>query len=581
MGWPYQFITLSDEEKELRHQSLAFYAAVAHLSAFAPALIYLLARLVQNVRERLVSKDGGYQEVPGSPALKSQRVSGGASRWARLGWWMGDDVYVMGRHWGQRDEWIAGISWTAWMLVLCVRGTGQDYLHLTKRFGLIAASQFPIQCLLSLKRINPFAWAFFSSHEHVNRYHRVLGRVIYGLLVLHIIFYNIFFVASGIWEKRFFAPVVREGVIASLLLHALIATSSSFVRNRSYRLFFFIHQIFVWLAPTLIFFHASSARYYIVAGVVLLAIDLAARRRQTIYSAPSTLETVPGTNLIRIEATISPSQIPSFQARPGSHVFVQIPPASRPSRSLASGSNYIFELTRNPFTVSSVNAACNTITLIARRRAGPLTNHLSTLSSSSTDSPVTLDIQGPYGAIGKSLPSLLAGAYDRILLFAGGVGATFALPAYRAIHADSPTAHVTLVWAVRSAAEATWATSSAPDSSSSSGAASVLDDKNVQLFLTGDMGVADTSGPSGGEGVRGVEMADLRRGERGGRSGVRNRKRPDVRKIVDDTFRKGREESVAVIVCGPAEMVRDVREGVRPWAMKGRRVWWHSEAFGW
>ena len=459
-----------------------------------------------------------------------------------------------------------------------------DFLHLTKRFGLIAASQLPIQCLLSLKHINPFAWAFLSSHEQVNRYHRLLGRIMYGLVILHIVFYNFFFVASGIWTKRFFAAVVREGVLASLLLHALMVTASPSVRNRSYRLFFFFHYIFARVGPVLLFFHASSARFYAVAGCVLLAIDIVLRRRQTVRSAPSTLETVPGTNLVRIEATLPPSQISSFRAHPGSHVFVHIPAASRPSQSLVSGSNYLFELARNPFTVSSVNATSGAITLIARKRAGPLTSHLSTLSSSSADSPVTLDIQGPYGgAIGKSLPSLLAGAYDRILLFAGGVGATFALPIYRAILSDNPSAHVTLIWAVRSAAEATWAVSSS--TASDSGSSSVLDDKNVQLFLTGDMGVADSSrsrdGDEGGQ-QQSVEMARLHRGEHSSSSNsARNRKRPDVRKIIDDAFRKGREESVAVIVCGPAGMVREARESVRPWTMKGRRVWWHSEAFGW
>ena len=127
MGWPYHFITLSDEEKVLRRQSLAFYAAVAHLSAFVPVLVFLLFRLVRYARGRLASSNGngGYQAVPGSPALKAQRMSGVASPWARLVWWMSDDVYVMGRRWGRRDEWVVGLLWTAWMLVLCVHGAGQ------------------------------------------------------------------------------------------------------------------------------------------------------------------------------------------------------------------------------------------------------------------------------------------------------------------------------------------------------------------------------------------------------------------------------------------------------------------------
>jgi hypothetical protein len=60
-----------------------------------------------------------------------------------------------------------------------------------------------------------------------------------------------------------------------------------------------------------------------------------------------------------------------------------------------------------------------------------------------------------------------------------------------------------------------------------------------------------------------------------------NPKRPELGKIIDTTFRKGTEETVAVLVCGPAEMSREIKARVRPWVMKGRSVWWHDESFGW
>ncbi len=69
-----------------------------------------------------------------------------------------------------------------------------DYLHLTKRFGAIAVSQFPIQYLLALKSLNPFAFVFQSSHEQVNRWHRVLGRLIYALLCMHAMLYLNYFI---------------------------------------------------------------------------------------------------------------------------------------------------------------------------------------------------------------------------------------------------------------------------------------------------------------------------------------------------------------------------------------------------
>ncbi|KFH41859.1 metalloreductase-like protein [Hapsidospora chrysogenum ATCC 11550] len=590
LGWPYEFLTLSDEDKELRRQSLAFYAGIAHLSALLPVLVLPLIRLIHHRAAGSNNRRGGYEAVPGSPAVKARRESGGGGdgglvtgQWrTRLAWWwMGDDVRFLGRHrLGQRDEWIVGVVWATWLLVLSVLGTGRDYLHLTKRLGLIAASQLPPLYLLSLKSFTPYAWTLRSSYEHINRYHRVLGRVVYALILLHIVLYNVFFVASGIWNKRFFAPVVREGVLASGLLHGLMATAVPQVRSWSYRVFFFVHYVAVRAIPPLLFFHAPSARVYLVEAVVFHLIDFVARRRRTVFAAPATLRTVPGTNLVRVDVALPPSRLPQFQAQPGSHVLIRIPASSRVSQSLK---EYLSALSSNPFTVSSIDTSSGTISLIARKRTGPLTTHLSTLLSSSsshqetttTKITTTLDIQGPYGVIGKSVSSLLNGGYDRILLFAGGVGATFALPVYRAILHDNPAARVTLIWAVRSAAEATWAVdaSTAGDSTSTPRSSSILDDDHVQLFLTGDMGIAAARDGSG------MEMADLRRSSGG--SGGGNRKRPDVGRIIDDTFRKGREESIAVMVCGPTGMAADVRARVRPWAVKGRRVWWHSEAFGW
>lgn len=131
MPWPYQFLLdLSEEDKALRHEAIGFYALVAHCSAFAPAAAFLLFRLGGAVVRRLPggsSDDGGYQAVPGSPATKARRLStlgGLEARWARFSWWMGEDVDVWGVNWGQRDEWVLGMAWAAWLLLLSVLGTG-------------------------------------------------------------------------------------------------------------------------------------------------------------------------------------------------------------------------------------------------------------------------------------------------------------------------------------------------------------------------------------------------------------------------------------------------------------------------
>jgi NAD(P)H-flavin reductase len=262
---------------------------------------------------------------------------------------------------------------------------------------------------------------------------------------------------------------------------------------------------------------------------------------------------------------------------------MSIPPESRNS---AGSKSLLFDFLYNPFTVATLDKNSSQITLIARQRAGPTSEFLSSLisdTSASHRAPTTsLGIEGPYGIIGKHFEDLLDFGAGRILIIAGGVGATFALPVYRALLRDSPAAHVQLVWAIRTAGEATWAVSS--DETTHTG--SVLQDPHVQLFLTGDMGLLPGAAyDEAVDGSQGYEMGmatrSWRRQRQPGLGAGQNRKRPNLQHIIDDTFRQGLEEPVAVLVCGPAEMARETRRRVRPWAMRGRKIWWHDENFGW
>ncbi|KAG5952827.1 hypothetical protein E4U53_007882 [Claviceps sorghi] len=593
MGWPYAFPALTEEDKQLRRQALDLYACIAHYSALAPALAFLLYRVSRHVIRHAAhalgsasGEQGRYAPVPGSPMAKAQHQRGLAAKltaqWRKFAWRLGDDVYLAGSPWGQWDEWLLGALWTAWLLVLSVRGTGNDYFHLTKRLGAIAVSQLPIQYLLSLKSLNPFAWAFKSSHEHINRYHRVLGRIIYGLVLLHLILYNAYFIYAGIWLQRILDSVVFCGMVASLGLHGITATALRVARQLSYRLFFITHVAVAVLMPVLLFFHASSARFYIVEAVVVLFVDLAVRRITTIH-APSTLETVPGTTLIKVTSSIPAHRVASFRASPGSHVYLSIPPSSR-TTTIPSSKSSVVDLLFNPFTVAAVDEHRGTIHLVARVRRGPMTTILSDFSSASAAAAATsahptearqtiLGILGPYGTMTAQFDHLLQWCPNRVLLFSGGVGATFTLPIYHALQRELPSAKLQLIWAVRTASDAIWAVPH-PQASNS-----IVDDPNVHIFLTGDMVTADYRGTAPGTDV---ELSQFPRiNGRLTSNHDHNRKRPDIQKIVDDTFRQNLGESVAVLVCGPTDMTREVRHSVGPWARKGRRIWWHNETFGW
>lgn len=402
----------------------------------------------------------------------------------------------------------------------------------------------------------------------------MLGRIIYGLLLLHLIFYNTYFFIAGIWLKRIFDSIVFCGVVASFGFHGIATTAMRTAREYSYRLFFITHLVVALFMPILLFFHASSARFYIVEALAIFIVDLAVRRITTINS-PSTMELIPGTNLVKVTSSIPVQKLAPFSAIPGSHIYLSVPPQAR-TAAVPSSKSGVFDYLYNPFTVASVDDEEGTISFIARIRNGPMTNVLSSFSSVSSQESIeprkiTLGVEGPYGTMSTHYNDLLSWGASKVLLVSGGIGATFTLPIYQALQSELSSSKLQFIWAIRGAGDATWAVSN------STTGKSVLEDPNIQLFLTGDMGVGDNNDNAAGTGV---EMSTMRRAN-GRLTTNHNRKRPNIEKIVDDMFRGSVDDSVAVLVCGPAEMTREVQRRVRPWVMKGRRVWWHNETFGW
>ncbi|KAI1488474.1 ferric reductase like transmembrane component [Biscogniauxia mediterranea] len=577
MGWPYQFVALDADGKQARRHSIDRHAAYAQLSAFLPVCLFLLYRLAAwLVRKTLSSDRVAYSAVPDSPGLKKQRhtLSGYCATWLRrVSWWLGDDVLFLGQNWGRRDQLIAGVGWTVWLLFLCVVNTGSDYLHLTKRLGLVAISQFPVQYLLALKNLNPFALAFQSSHEQVNRWHRVLGRIIYLLLFMHTCLYLNYYVQQGILSQKLVSLVPALGISAFTGMCLLGATSLRAVREYSYRVFFITHLIVALSLPPIIYFHAHHSTPYVVGALVVFFADIVKHKLDTV-TAETTIEAMPGTDLIKIVANIPSDKAARFREKPGSHVYIKVPHASRPSSNPASLANMVFEFTFNPFTIAAVDEDSGALTLVARQHSGPMTRNLVRLSNaSSANLKVPLSIEGPYGCTAHFLNRARTD-FDRILLVAGGVGSTFIMPLYRAILSDNPAAKVQMIWAVRTPGDATWPVDGDKNN--------ILDDDNIQIYLTGKMLNARNDDTTSTIEDEEIEMNRLSQDARRNKyNQIYDNKRPNFRNIVDKVFRQSIEDRVAVVVCGPVEMSRDLRACVGVWVKKGRSVWWHNESFAW
>ncbi|TQN64270.1 hypothetical protein CSHISOI_11189 [Colletotrichum shisoi] len=174
-----------------------------------------------------------------------------------------------------------------------------------------------------------------------------------------------------------------------------------------------------------------------------------------------------------------------LQRHPGSHVYVAIPSESRPAQSRPIATrNMAYNFIDSPFTVAAVNEASSELTLIVRKRNGPMTKHLGSLAaycsrgSSRCGETFPIRIEGPYKAAGQFNDVLVREGFDRVLLFAGGVGATFTFPVYQQILRETPQARVDMFWAVRYAGDAAWAATASETEDN------VLKNERIHIFVT-------------------------------------------------------------------------------------------------
>ncbi|CEO59178.1 hypothetical protein PMG11_03862 [Penicillium brasilianum] len=563
MGWPYRFLDLNPDEKSHRRELLAQYAFLSQTSVLIPITGYGIYRLCT----WLFAGKGAYSALRPSPgSTESTRELKGVSfqvlarRWRSLQWWLNGEVAP---NWGLRGRWIAAIVWTSWLLVLCFLQTGHDYLHVTKRFGGVAAAQMPFLFLLSMRtRFSPLVIILGSSHEQLVHWHQLCGRIIMILLVLHGTWYINYFVQNGILADRLQHRHSLTGLISLSLMAVTAGTSLERVRRWSYRVFIYCHiSIGLAIWPILLL-HAKPLRLYAAEALTLFIIDRVLRYLDTV-TEPATLERVPETELLRIWFPMTSAKLARFQAKPGQHVYLSIP-----SDLICTGSKGLLS---NPFTVSEVTAS--EIVLVLRARRGPTTQTLQTHADRFKIHRL-ICIEGPYGG---NLPvaELISGA-GRILLVAGGIGATFILPIYWALREQleleaGGSDRLHFVWALRSSAEADWATDSEKQTFSQS--------SNVQIHLTRNRFMGNTLNLAAQE--EGTEMDELRESDDtiGGIKPLAGR--PDLKDIVDETFSYHADEHVAVIFCGPRGMGRELRGHIGKWVTKGREVIWHEESFGW
>lgn len=461
-----------------------------------------------------------------------------------------------------------------------------DYLHLTKRFGIVGASQLPWHYLLAMKSSHsPLLLLTRRSHEKINGIHQHLGRITVTLFYLHAGFYLNFYVLSVLLIDKLKQAYVLCGVLAFFSFTVIGTTALAPLRKRYYKIFYLVHIILAMATLPLLYFHVSHIRVYLyeTLGIFVLNAVLRAWNTTTLLADIRMIE---GTDLVEIEVALPRSK--SRQWHAGSHAYISLAGSL-----FRAGSN-------NPFSVASNPALDSRLIFVARVLDGNTTK----LAKAGAEQRVTrgkrsVSIEGPYG-VSTHLDALIT--YDRVLFIAGGVGATFTVPLYRQLLADlSPSKgsrrrqRVSFLWICRSVTDTEWAIP--VDQKEREGFMDrmrVCVTSQVEGLTTNsslDMGGDDfiDSGEALLGGSQSIEMEEssklIRAWTEEGELKQESQGlqlyagRPDVSQVIDQAFAFNPRERIAILVCGPKSLSQAVRREVTRYICKGREVWFWDESF--
>ena len=432
-----------------------------------------------------------------------------------------------------------------------------DYLHVTRRFGIVAASQLPLHYALALKSWSPIQYLTRLSHEEVNPYHRFLGRIIATLMSVHATLYLNFYVQNSLLIKRIQDIDVILGLTAISTALLINSTALSIIRTWSYRLFFYLHVILSLTILPVLYFHVSYLRAYILeAGAIYILLIIQRNIDQS--PANATIRLLPSTTLISITVPL-PKSLASRNFIAGQHIYLGFP--SLPQK-----------LRINPFSIANPHPNADKKLHLVVRAMNGTTAMLANLAKD--PQPVPLLIEGPYGSA-KYFPDLTS-TYDRVLLVAGGVGATFTLPIYQDLLSKGKGSMVKLVWSVKSEADAQWGIEALKEQYEG------RLPEGFELYVSRKPTSIGSRRGKADESIELQEREGLLGEEASLEENVR-KGRPNVPAIVDEIFAlsHGGEDRVAVLVCGPSGLGASVRKELGRWVAKGRDVFWHVEEFGW
>ncbi|KAI9845793.1 MAG: hypothetical protein M1838_001531 [Thelocarpon superellum] len=304
--------------------------------------------------------------------------------------------------------------------------------HVSRRFGWVATANLALLFFLALKN-TPLGFLTAYSYERLNVLHQIAGYTTILLVILHAVIFTIAGAQEGAL-KELISMRQQPGIVAGASMLVILVTALV-LRKRYYELFYLIHLVGAALILIGLGQHRSDISTHTLIIVIFCATiwlaDRLIRFLRTAWNTSgnrATLTPLPygGTRVILSR--------PLARAQPGLHAQLWM--------------RQIRKAEMHPFTIVSTDP----VEFVIAAHDG-FTGSLHRHALDQAEKSVPASIDGPYG----TLPDFAA--FDKVVLIAGGSGASFAIAIamqlLRAGPADNPPT-IDVVWAVREHGKFSW-----------------------------------------------------------------------------------------------------------------------------
>ncbi|KAJ2998694.1 hypothetical protein NUW58_g239 [Xylaria curta] len=305
--------------------------------------------------------------------------------------------------------------------------------NLAARCGWMATGNLAFVVFLALKN-TPLALLTAYSYERLNVLHQIAGYTTLVHTILHSVLYTYYFIHDNRISVLQAENITAGIVLSFAMLFTVVAGMT--LRKFKYELFYIVHLIlFVVIVVTLGLHQPSFDKKKILVVTVLIAsswfIDRLIRATRLAYNGinnKAEVSALPngGTRIVLRK--------PLQRARPGKHCYVWLP--------------HIRKFETHPFTI----VATEPLELVVNKYSG-FTEDLHQFAIENPGASLTVSVEGPYGTLPDPMD------FDKVVLVAGGAGATFTMGLARDMMqrmGPNSTKEIDLIWATRERENVSW-----------------------------------------------------------------------------------------------------------------------------